>query len=556
MPELFSIETSVVRLTWAQRRQKPVAVPPEAPPAVPFGLVVTGHGKHKPAVQVDDGAMPCLFEQTDYTLFVRSRAGQHIAVRHTDPMLLRGVQQAEGSQVRHGVVNFGTQVGESRFVVLVDGQPHVSFQVEVIPSKLSYRADYDALHADLQAFARSLSVAYLRAAVQPAGQHEKPPSEVEWITLVHGIIDKLEQAARYLVQHPQWSTQPEPRLTRIERITHPDPLVQRALAEGRGKGAWQDVPDLGPVRRGVPARPATYTLDTPEHRWLAGALHTMQQRLSRLSEQAEATSSTRARYLAHTLTTLEQRVTALLRLSPLREVEPSPHVAPTLRLRTAPGYAEAYRLCLHLRRGLHIGGEAFELHLKDLHLLYEYWCFFTVLRLLAEAADTNVPWRDLVQVDHRGLHVRLRKGHHRRLRIDFGDSKHAVLIYNPRFSGRRYLVPQQPDFVLDVHRGTDVARYVLDAKYRLNASPAYQRRYGVPGPPADALNALHRYRDALRDQHGGIREAVALYPWRDEAARFPDSRHAQALRDMGIGAIPLLPGHTDYLRDWLWRVVG
>lgn len=554
MPELFSIETNAVRLTWAQRRQKPPAVMPPGEPAVPFGLEIRAP-RAQPTVQTTPNAPPYLFEQTDYTLFVQHRAGGNVAVRHADPVLLRGLQQADDGRVVHGVVNFGTQVGFSRFVVLADGQPHVTFRVEVRPSKLDYRADYDALHADVQRIARTLSMAYLRATFRPAQSGQTPPSELEWTTLLRSGITELEQAIRYLAQNPQWSATPADTLTRAERVRHPDALVQRAIRQGRGHGAWQHVPDGAPVRSRLPARPAQYTLDTPEHQWLAHALQRIQHRLATLSEQEQPTSGIRRKYIARELVHLHERVALLLRAAPLREASQRVRAAPTLRLRTAPGYAEAYRVCVRLQRGLNVEGEALSLSLKDLHLLYEYWCFLTVLRVLAEEAGTEQPWQDLVQVRQHGLRVRLRRGQQQRLRIDLGDRRHAVLIYNPRFSGRRYLVPQQPDFLLEVHGPQQVARYILDAKYRLDASPAYRRRYGLPGPPADALNALHRYRDAIRDRRGGIREAVALYPWRDEENQFPNSRHAQALQTIGIGAIPLLPGHTEHLRDWLRRVL-
>jgi hypothetical protein len=64
-------------------------------------------------------------------------------------------------------------------------------------------------------------------------------------------------------------------------------------------------------------------------------------------------------------------------------------------------------------------------------------------------------------------------------------------------------VPQRPDFLLELAE----LRVVLDAKYRVDTSPAYLARYAAPGPPEDALHTLHRYRDALRLTH-----AIALFP--------------------------------------------
>jgi hypothetical protein len=96
---------------------------------------------------------------------------------------------------------------------------------------------------------------------------------------------------------------------------------------------------------------------------------------------------------------------------------------------------------------------------------------------------------------------------------------------------------------------------VIDAKYRLDDSPAALRRYGGPAPPAEALLTLHRYRDAV--PHADC--AVALYParasdWRG-ANRYEESRLWRSISGGGVGAVPLLPGSegalTALLREWI-----
>ncbi|MFB3130884.1 MAG: nuclease domain-containing protein, partial [Rhodothermales bacterium] len=181
----------------------------------------------------------------------------------------------------------------------------------------------------------------------------------------------------------------------------------------------------------------------------------------------------------------------------------------------------------------------------------------------AEAAGRREPLRSLIAVERRGLHLRLRKGHAQTVTFPLSERRRLDLTYNPRFGGRGYLVPQQPDLLLTLrHADGAVARYVLDAKYRLDASPSYRKRYGLPGPPTDALNDLHRYRDAIQDRrprHPGERavvQAVALYPYREEEpGLFEKSRHRRMIDEIGVGAIPLLPGETAHLAAWLTEVL-
>ena len=51
-------------------------------------------------------------------------------------------------------------------------------------------------------------------------------------------------------------------------------------------------------------------------------------------------------------------------------------------------------------------------------------------------------------------------------------------------------------------------------------------------------------------------QAVALYPYREEEpGLFEKSRHRRMIDEIGVGAIPLLPGETMHLEAWLWGVL-
>ena len=89
----------------------------------------------------------------------------------------------------------------------------------------------------------------------------------------------------------------------------------------------------------------------------------------------------------------------------------------------------------------------------------------------------------------------------------------AELVYNPKnterenaYMGMKDLVvrtvPQKPDIVLqltknDLQQGMKMT-YLFDAKYRIA-----DKQNGVDTPPDDAINQMHRYRDAIYyKEHG------------------------------------------------------
>ncbi len=562
LPELFTIETDQLTLVWSRRRAKPVAVAP-GKAETPFGLAVQALRRGiEPVVRIPQSGETHLFEQTDYTLFAQSKRG--VRVRHRDPVLVQGLQRSDEGRVVHGVINFGTQVGQSRFVVEAGGVASFEFVVEVFPSKLDYRRDYEALREDVQEIAAELVLEYLRATYKPGWEAPSgAPGAVAWMLLLRHVVDDLEQALAYVARQPQWGTRRTVEEHRADRIRRPDAALRRAVQRGRGRGAWRVVAGL-PVRERLPGARGQYTLDTPEHRWLAARLALIRARLADLhAEEARRYAGLRRRRVLDELEDMQHRIARLTRLAVIEEAEGAPPEEPPLRLLTAPGYREAYRACLRLHQGLSLEGGPHRLGLKELHLLYEYWCFLTLVRLAAEAVGRRDPLRSLIAVEQSGLRLRLRKGRVQTVAFPLASGRRLDLTYNPRFGGRGYLVPQQPDLLLTLHRADGaVARYVLDAKYRLDASPSYRKRYGLPGPPTDALNDLHRYRDAIRDRrprHADARavvQAVALYPYREEeTGLFEKSRHRRMIDEIGVGAIPLLPGETAHLEAWLRGVL-
>jgi hypothetical protein len=87
----------------------------------------------------------------------------------------------------------------------------------------------------------------------------------------------------------------------------------------------------------------------------------------------------------------------------------------------------------------------------------------------------------------------------------------------------------------------------------------------MPSPPQSAIGALHRYRDAIvidgsEFGHQEIRPVVcgaALFPLSaDESVGYHKSPLFEALNRYGIGAIPFLPGNTDFAQAWLVELLS
>lgn len=578
MKALFKIETDRLLLNWGLARGKE-PVPYEGSSNIPGLLIISKRRQDLvfenicrislPDAMGSDHQCttgPRIFEQTDYKLFVQAKANGIVSVMHRDPLITRDLSVEDDGRILHGFINFGSQVGRSLFTVIVDGRPEFDFQIEVFPTKIDYASDYEEMLSEVQEILTGLALEYLRSTFHWGTYLKVPqPTNLEWITLLQHVINELERALQYIALRPIRSLTREQVTVRAERVKRIDSSVRYALLRGLGKGSLMQLNNGVCVREQLLEQRPRPTLDTPEHRWLAGQLRRIHQRIVLLRRvEMNRDPSERRRKVLTELTSLESKISRYVHFEPFVQAQgDSPAGFASLQLLSAPGYREAYRCCLVLSMGLRIEGGAVRLSVKDINLLYEYWCYLALLRLVSEETGLPIPGKELFTIKQQGLQVMLQKGRTSAVEFDTSGGRKITIAYNPRFKGDSFLIPQQPDVLITLNDPKwPNLHLILDAKYRIDASPEYKRRYITEGPPEDALNVLHRYRDAILENDSvnpgeeilkrTIVQGVAAFPYRDKLPNaFRGSFLWRSLGRIGVGAIPLLPGSTEYLRDWL-----
>jgi hypothetical protein len=509
-------------------------------------------------------AGPYLFEETNYKLYARSQPGHKLDIVHRDPVIIRDLDYDDDHSTVYGYINFGSQVGYSEFTVLVDDKPEFSFQVEVFPSKLDYASDYEEILASVQDMMTGLAMEYLRSTYQMGTATPSLSTNLEWFVLLRGLIDDLERALTFIASKPVRGLQREQMPVRVEKIKHVNGRVLNAVRKGSGRGGFIQTRSNIPVRQYIYEDRPRSTLDTMEHRWLSRQLQLIRQRLNRLRlEERQLELTPRRRTALQELEDMEKRVLRLQGLEPLATASGEIPVGfVSLQLLGSPGYREAYANCLALALGLRIEGGPLQLSVKDLNLLYEYWCYLALLRIISEESGQQIPVKELFAVKQRGLRVLLNRGREQRVCFASGGDRRITATYNPSFQGEAMLIPQRPDMVITLENEAWPAMHlVLDAKYRLDASDEYIQRYNSQGPPEDALNAMHRYRDAILEiqnrngenpvQRRTVVQAAAIFPGGRTEDAFYNSKLWKALKHIGVGALPFLPGNTEYVREWL-----
>jgi len=581
MKELFRINTNLFSLVWervakndppvlAQRsevRGRLVLTPRSS------SLVFEGDNwrsdvpkgvSNDPTVEVG----PALYEQTDYQVYLKAHHSSNgVSIQHRDPQITQRLSSREKNRVEYGVINFQGQIGRSLFTVAINGKPQLDFELEVFPTKIDYETDYQEILSQIQEILTSLAYEYLRSTHQLGKlDTNRRPSRLEWLILLEHILGELENSVRYIAQQPRRSLVRSPRFNRIERIRRTDSSVRAQVRRGAGRGITKDTL-IGPIRERLLETPSEPTLDTMEHRWIRRQLTEIRRTLGQLYNSLEDASeiSERSKTTQSSIRSMENRVSQLLRLEPLAEANgPVPGEFASLQLVSAPGYRETYRLCMLLKFGLRLEGELYRMSVKDLNVLYEYWVFLSIVQLLREPNVSNADLRDLFKLNRSSLQVRLREG--RRQRVDCINSKDRKIsvTYNFQYDADDVtLIPQKPDIIIRYEEvGWPQILLICDAKYRIDASEEYRQQFGSFGPPRDAINVLHRYRDAIlefeketnsdgRPKHVVV-QAVAAFPYSElQPQEFQSSRLWQSIDRFGIGAVPALPSNLSYMREWL-----
>ncbi|MCB9745052.1 MAG: DUF2357 domain-containing protein [Alphaproteobacteria bacterium] len=505
------------------------------------GLSFEGQGLVERAL-----AEPLLWEPKELSVALEhDEGGAALALWHEDPTLRGAVADVSGrGRALAGTLDLGSRVGFLDLDFRRGGARLVRLRLEVFPSKLSYREDFERMLRDLGGH-RAVQILKLLPPTSITRELERRSdlSLVERYQVFEAFLEPVERALRQIARQPHVGlrrvTTPRP----TERLRRPDARTRRAA--GRGGGRRVEVGG-----RALPARlPEGHresTFDTPANRFVARALRSLVALLGLLrAEKGEPWSHPELR---ERVSAQQQRLRRWLGQDFLREL-PDHALAPDLVVQRKPGYREllkAYRSTLLAFSML--AGDV-RMGLQDLWLLYELWCAVRVEQVVGALLGPGEG--SLVPVSAR----RPRLGGV--VTFPDGTTLSAQSASRLEDAGGE----QRPDLTLELTRpaprqaGAARFQLILDAKYRLH----WKGRH--IGPPQGALNAIHRYRDAMLAQgERGARRTVfggvILFPHPDEQTFMADATSAwQDFERMGVGAVPLVPGQGVALTRWLTRAL-
>lgn len=519
--------------------------------------------------------LPVIFEQPTYFFDVTFEEGKgidcgSIAIRHR-------LDEIESQFYRRGVslvgqLSFVNDPGRFRLEVEYkrSGVTRVLWAEFLVAStKMDVDSDYKTILGLIEREQKELIFSPYAKTVHDAGTLARVQEESEdkrWAVYFDAAFDEYEQALKRILHRPHQTLVDQIYDRRVDQVKRWTTSLVREYVRLKS-----DKSRLEASRFRAPEY--EMAIDTPENRFVKYTL----KGLTRSLESAEQVIRADERYSEAFKKRMAERVKnfyGYLRMPMMRLIgDMRGVVANSLVLQMRPGYAEIRSIWQVMHSFFTTDasvGKSLSVGFNSIAALYEYWCFMMVRKIVGEVLGvegrlTNDQAPDLKRILDESVLPEDAKAQSVTYRYEKAGATIADVVfqqtYGPDGTGG-FAAPyqQRPDIVLRFYDSTGTAyTYLFDAKYRIELG---QQTGFRDAAPRDALDQMHRYRDAIlwrekRDAQEKSLEvlgAYVLFP-ADETAEGRVYPYQDLLMSQNIGAFPLLPNKMEKLIEHIRYIV-
>lgn len=440
-----------------------------------------------------------------------------------------------------------------------------TFSFRVVSPKLDTKDDYNHILAEINTHYNEIVFQYLTLTLQNLQRGGKSNNDVVWLSIFRNIAKDYEKWVRFIVNKPHLRQTREVRHDRADRIKRWSPQMAEhfALVEAEGRL------DSEYFRH----EEIIHTHNTRENRFVKFTLDRIAKRLTSIvtTIKAKNAKAKEADKVADSeIAELDGYVGSLRRLansSLLRSLRGEPLRSESMVLQKRNGYAQVYKYWLLLQKGIELFEGANAIGVRPIWELYELWCFLKMRQMTADILGLHFDNPEEITEKPMPM-VKPFEDNNQEHTVEYhcADGSNVRLHYQHTYSRKTGEVhtattENRPDIVLTVVKpdGFELT-YLFDAKYRLlddnklnrEDREEYDASGGADTPPADAINQMHRYRDAIyygsdRFTHAAkeIIGGYILFPGRGDNESVRKRFFYQSIETVNIGAFPLLPDASD-----------
>ena len=219
--------------------------------SVPVQGIAEKYADHMGMAVHEFSILPLFYEQTDYVVTVQSKDGEPLQFRSNNSLIEESLSYVRDDDptLLNGVINYGSSVGFSDLTVLAGDRQALSVHIEVYPTKLSYKEDYQEMMADINNMVSESVLDFMKKTYQVfVPDHKRNDVPAVFFTILQSIYDKYLRAANRILAVPhhklitEHEVMPHYKAARTDvksekwLLKHPE-YVRRADSSGHSQGA-------------------------------------------------------------------------------------------------------------------------------------------------------------------------------------------------------------------------------------------------------------------------------------------------------------------------------
>ena len=499
----------------------------------------------------DQRLHPVFFENKDYYFdirFKRSVKTPRVYSRLKE-ITERFYQPNEVAVV--GAINFGNDIGRSDLIIRyhMNGRlEEFTFTFDVFPTKLDYQKDYRKIIEDIEQEYPLLVLDFLRKTYSNFHSGNTQSTDLIWWQVFGGLYQDFINAARFILNKPHRRLIRETSYVKRDRIKQLTPALEEEVKH------FETQP-----HRYYRVERKVLSADTPENRFFKYSMLQITSKFVKLKKYVQEKFKITEEFRDE-LNGIEKKLVQFTHHPFLKSIGEYRGIRQeSLVLQKATGYSTIYRSWIMLNRGMSFFEGIQKIEMKNIAELYQIWCFLEMKKILQNLLGKPPAAVKLATIEVDGFVFKFDTG--KRSRVSFKDvqGNDIELFHDYQFNVKSaeavvsHTVSQRPDIVLQVTKNDlkdlYTFTYLYDAKYRLQSD----EKEGAPDyPPEDAINQMHRYRDAIYYQNKSVgkpeKEVIGgyiLFPGTGEIETIKEQNYFQSIVQVNIGAFPLRP--NDYV---------
>ncbi|MGY3716240.1 DUF2357 domain-containing protein [Sutcliffiella cohnii] len=517
---------------------------------------------------------PIFFENGVYTVMVTPKDDGEYSFYHEHPLLKKAVDRVNvgNSYALLGNLQFQSEIGFTTFEIREGNETLLEVTLEIFPTKLNYKEDYQALLEEVNDEIYNLAFHFLKKTYLSASTKlEGNPSPAEFFRLITVYFHSFMKAMDQIERQPHHKLVKKHEMVRGDRLKNLDSTGRNYLRKNSHL--------LQPVKKGIDIGGKQFmpikgisskkeiTYDTHENRFVKWMMQRILRRLTQLLERLQPnnkrfSSPEQNEETIEIVVNMKIKLERKLRSPFWNELSLPDRMVSSLVLQLATGYRDGYQIYLTVMKGLVLHNNIYKMSVKDVATLYEYWTYLKLGQILGRKYE--LVSQDIIKVSRDGLYVNLEANKKAERVYRHPVTNEKITLTYQKHEGNLPTVTQKPDTMLSIEKkGESYSfNYVFDAKYRIDFATAdsyYGNRYQTPGPMEDDINTMHRYRDSIVAEYDGPYErkafgAYVLFPWNEEHI-YEEHRFYKSIDKVNIGGLPFLPNATGLVERFIENLI-